>query len=168
MISTLTFVYLQPVRAGSTPPSPVKHGGLGIPLTDRPDGAVVMSSGNGLVGTGFTSRYRHHTTVASKTRRPWNSSNRPARWRSGYVVGYGLAGTGFTSRYRLHTTVASKTRRPWNPSNRPAPMAQWLCRRIMGWQVLGSHLGTGSNPEQVFKDPMGRCMATTPSSLTNL
>ena len=30
----------------------------------------------------------------------------------------------------------------------------------------GSHLGTGSNPDRVFKGPMGRCMATTPSSLS--
>ena len=48
----------------------------------------------------------------------------------------------------------------------PAPMAQWLCHRLMGWWVLGSHIGTGSNPEQVFKGPMGRCKATTPSSLS--
>ena len=33
---------------------------------------------------------------------------------------------------------------------------------------LGSYLSTGSNPERVFKfnGPMGRCMATTPSSLS--
>ena len=30
----------------------------------------------------------------------------------------------------------------------------------------GSHLGTGSNPVRVFKGPMGRCKATTHSSLT--
>ena len=35
----------------------------------------------------------------------------------------------------------------------PAPMAQWLCHRLMRWWVLGSHLGTGSNPERVVKDP---------------
>ena len=27
-------------------------------------------------------------------------------------------------------------------------------------------IGTGSNPEQVFKAPMGRCKTTTPSSLS--
>ena len=48
----------------------------------------------------------------------------------------------------------------------PDPMAQWLCHRLIGWLVLGSHLGTGSNPERVFKDPIGRCVATTPSSLS--
>ena len=34
---------------------------------------------------------------------------------------------------------------------------------------LGSHLGTGLYPEQVFKGPMGRCRATTSSffSLTS-
>ena len=31
---------------------------------------------------------------------------------------------------------------------------------------LGSHLGTGSNPERAFKGPMGRCKATTPSSFS--
>ena len=30
----------------------------------------------------------------------------------------------------------------------------------------GSYLGTGSNPERVFKGPVGRCMATTPSSFS--
>ena len=33
-----------------------------------------------------------------------------------------------------------------------------------GVVVLGSHLGTGSNPELVFKGSMGRC--TTPSSFS--
>ena len=47
----------------------------------------------------------------------------------------------------------------------PAPMAQWLCHLLMGWLVLGSHLGTGSNPERDFKGPVGRCKATTPSCL---
>ena len=28
----------------------------------------------------------------------------------------------------------------------------------------GSHLGTGSNPERVFKGPVNTCKATTPSS----
>ena len=37
------------------------------------------------------------------------------------------------------------------------PWCHWL---------MGSHLGTGSNPEWVFKDPMGRCKASTPSSLS--
>ena len=32
-----------------------------------------------------------------------------------------------------------------------APMAQWLSHRLMGWWVLGSHIGSGSNPERVFK-----------------
>ena len=31
---------------------------------------------------------------------------------------------------------------------------------------MGSHLGTGSNPEWAIKGPMGRCKATTPSSLS--
>ena len=31
---------------------------------------------------------------------------------------------------------------------------------------MGSHLGTGSNPERVFKGSMGRCKVTTPSSLS--
>ena len=44
----------------------------------------------------------------------------------------------------------------------PALMVQWLCHRLMGWYVLGSHLGTGSNTERGFKDPMGRCMALHP------
>ena len=35
-----------------------------------------------------------------------------------------------------------------------APMAQWLHHQLMGWKVLGSHLGTGSNPERIFSDPM--------------
>ena len=34
-------------------------------------------------------------------------------------------------------------------TSEPAPMAQWLCHRLMGPLVLGSHLGTGSN--SVFK-----------------
>ena len=37
----------------------------------------------------------------------------------------------------------------------PAPRAQWLCHRLMGWYVLGSYLGTGSNTEWIFKDPHG-------------
>ena len=32
--------------------------------------------------------------------------------------------------------------------------------------LVGSHLGTGSNLNWVFKGPMGRCKATTPSSLS--
>ena len=32
-----------------------------------------------------------------------------------------------------------------------APMAQLLCHRLMGWLVLGSHLGTGSKTERVLK-----------------
>ena len=48
----------------------------------------------------------------------------------------------------------------------PALIAQWLCHCLMGWLVLGSHLGICSNPEQVFKDLKGRCMATTPSSFS--
>ena len=32
--------------------------------------------------------------------------------------------------------------------------------------ILGSHLGTGFKSERVFKGPMGRCKATTPSSLS--
>ena len=48
----------------------------------------------------------------------------------------------------------------------PAPMLQWLSYRLMGWFVLGSYLGTGSNPERVFKGTMGRCKANTPSSLS--
>ena len=31
---------------------------------------------------------------------------------------------------------------------------------------LGSHLGIGSNPERVFKGPVGRCKATTLSFLS--
>ena len=46
---------------------------------------------------------------------------------------------------------------------KPAPMAQWLCHRLMGWFVLGSNLVTGSNPERVLKDPR----ATTPSFLSH-
>ena len=30
----------------------------------------------------------------------------------------------------------------------------------------GSYLGTGSNPKQIFKGPMGRCKATTPTSFS--
>ena len=47
--------------------------------------------------------------------------------------------------------------RSWLCTNgpQPAPMAQWLCHRLMGWYRL--------NPERVFNDPMGRCKATTPS-----
>ena len=41
-----------------------------------------------------------------------------------------------------------------------AVIAQWADR----YQV--SCLGTGSNPEQVCKGPMGRCKATTHSSLS--
>ena len=48
----------------------------------------------------------------------------------------------------------------------PAPIAQWLSHLLMGWKVLGSHLGTGSNPEQVLKGPMDRCKVTTPSSFS--
>ena len=33
-------------------------------------------------------------------------------------------------------------------------------------QVLGSHLGTGFNSEQGFKEPIARRQATTPSSLS--
>ena len=32
--------------------------------------------------------------------------------------------------------------------------------------LVGSGFISGSNPEQVFKGPMGRCKATTPSSLS--
>ena len=35
-----------------------------------------------------------------------------------------------------------------------------------GGYVLGSHLGTGSNPEWVFKSPVCRRKATAPSSLS--
>ena len=35
-----------------------------------------------------------------------------------------------------------------------------------GLVVLGSHLDTVSNPEQVFKGPVGRCKAITPSSFS--
>ena len=38
---------------------------------------------------------------------------------------------------------------------RPAPMAKWLCHRLMGWLVLGSHISTGSNPKRGFKRPSG-------------
>ena len=43
-------------------------------------------------------------------------------------------------------------------------MAQWMSLA----KVLGSHLGTGSNQEQVFKGLMSRCEATTLFFLTNL
>ena len=33
-------------------------------------------------------------------------------------------------------------------------------------EVMGSHLGTISNLERVFKGPMGRCKITTHSSLS--
>ena len=47
------------------------------------------------------------------------------------------------------------------------PVALWLCHRLMGWRVLYSHLGTGSNLDWVFKGPVGRCKATLhPSSLS--
>ena len=36
----------------------------------------------------------------------------------------------------------------------------------VGWQVLGSHLGTRSNPERVFRGPVDRYKATTASSLS--
>ena len=48
----------------------------------------------------------------------------------------------------------------------PAPMEQWLNHRLMGWEVLGSHLGAGSNPERDFKVQFGRC--NTIFSLTNI
>ena len=35
-----------------------------------------------------------------------------------------------------------------------------------GLVATESHLGTGSNPERVFKGPFGRCKATTPSSFS--
>ena len=47
----------------------------------------------------------------------------------------------------------------------PSLMAQWLRHRSADWYVLGSHLDTGSNPERVFKEPVSRCKATTPSTL---
>ena len=47
--------------------------------------------------------------------------------------------------------------------NEPVSMAQLLSHLLT---VLGLHLVTGSNPEQVFKGPIGRCKATTPSSLS--
>ena len=43
-------------------------------------------------------------------------------------------------------------------------MVLWLSHRTMGWYILGSHLGTCSNTEQVFKGPVGWCTVTTPSS----
>ena len=43
----------------------------------------------------------------------------------------------------------------------PGPMAQWLNHLLVGWQILCSHLGTGSNGERVFKGLMGRCKANT-------
>ena len=48
----------------------------------------------------------------------------------------------------------------------PAPMAQSVCHRLMGWYIMDSHLGIGSNSERDFKGPMGGCKATTPSSLS--
>ena len=45
-------------------------------------------------------------------------------------------------------------------------MVQWLSLLLMGWWVLGSHLGTGSNTKHICKGPMGRCKATTPSSFS--
>ena len=55
---------------------------------------------------------------------------------------------------------------PPPPPNQPAQMAQWLWHRLMGWQVLCSHLGTISHPDRGFKGPMGRCKATISSSLS--
>ena len=37
---------------------------------------------------------------------------------------------------------------------------------VSGLIGTGSHHSTGSNPEQVFIDPVGRCKATKPSSLS--
>ena len=37
---------------------------------------------------------------------------------------------------------------------------------INGLVDMVLHLSTGSNPERVFKVPMDRCKATTPSSLS--
>ena len=46
-------------------------------------------------------------------------------------------------------------------------MTQWLSHRLVGWYVLGSYLGTGSNPSGFFlKGPIFRCNATTPSSFS--
>ena len=42
-------------------------------------------------------------------------------------------------------------------------VAKSLANELVG---MGSHLGTSFNPEQVSKDQMGRCKATTPSSLS--
>ena len=36
------------------------------------------------------------------------------------------------------------------PKREPAPIAPWLYHRVMDREVLGSHLGTNSNPECVL------------------
>ena len=56
---------------------------------------------------------------------------------------------------------------PYHASNEPTLMAHWLCHRLMGWYVLGSHVGTGFNTVRVFNSPLGRCKVTTPFSLTS-
>ena len=88
-----------------------------------------------------------------------------------------LIGNGFTSRYSSNPQQVFKDPlgrcKATTPSSLsltglivPALKAQWLCHQLVGWEVLGSHLSTGSKPEQVFKGPVGRCKATTPSSLS--
>ena len=44
-------------------------------------------------------------------------------------------------------------------------VAKWSAKGT-GRYVLGSYLGTDSNSECVLKAQMGRCKATTPSSLS--
>ena len=37
-----------------------------------------------------------------------------------------------------------------NSSDGSESQAQWQCHRLMAWKVMGSHLGTGFNPERLF------------------
>ena len=46
-------------------------------------------------------------------------------------------------------------------------MRQCHCPNI-GWYVLGSHLGTSKNQYQLFKGSIGKCKATTLSSLSHI
>ena len=76
----------------------------------------------------------------------------------------------FFTGYWVHISVLALTSLPPSflpsfPSFLPSILPPFLSSLFFHW-VLGSHLSTIFNPERVFKGPIGRRKATTPSSLS--
>ena len=132
-----------------------------------PDGAVVKSSGNGLAGTGFAFRYR--LQPRGREREMFYLTTHSTHFIYGYMASDIWLRTIMIVRketrcrhigysYRLTARVLL-----YAPSHRQDNIYHGLC-----YTSRGALAGTrnSSNPERVFKDPVGRCKATTPSSFS--